>query len=170
MSLFVVERTFDPPIDPSTVASPAGAPPGPAMPGAHVLGGFIGRDGAIGFYTYESPDAATVRAGLHTTHTPFTALWPALASSPPAAPEQGDLFVVEERFEPPQPAERAARNDQLSRCLQAEGVGWVTSFLAADGSQRRCVYRTPDADAIRRAYLAAGTPFTRMWRAAAASQ
>jgi Protein of unknown function (DUF4242) len=87
---------------------------------------------------------------------------------PHPRPAQGELYVVEERFSPPIDLGAAApENPDLAPCLQRHEVDWVVSYIAADGSQCRCVYRAADAEAVRAAYRSAGMPFLRVWRARA---
>ena len=88
----------------------------------------------------------------------------AISLAPPARPDGGARFVVEERFDPPVDLSKAApENPILSPCLQRYEVNWFVSFIAADGSQCRCVYSAADADAVRSAYRSAGMPFVRVW-------
>jgi hypothetical protein len=128
-----------------------GATPAPAGP----LATFTATNDVQAFSVY---DAAAAPPGAKP--------WAALQLSPAQPETAGSLFVVEERFDPPVALDQAApQNDQLSPCLQIYGVGWVTSFLAADGTQCRCVYGAADAEAVRSAYRSAGMPFVRVWRA-----
>ena len=94
-------------------------------------------------------------------------VWTAVSVTPPhPRPSQGDLYVVEERFEPPIDLGAAApENPDLAPCLQRHEVDWVVSYIAADGTQCRCVYRAADAEAVRAAYRGASMPFVRVWRA-----
>lgn len=120
--------------------------------------------------TFTSPDGQDAFGVLESIAPPGNAVatsWPAVRLDPPdGAPTGGDLFVVEERFHPPVDLSTAApENPKLSPCLQRHDVDWVVSYIAADGTQCRCVYRAPDAEAVRAAYRSAGMPFSRVWRA-----
>jgi len=124
---------------------------------------FQSSAGAENFHVFEgsTPPAAAA-----------SSTWAAVSLTPPSPPPaKGDLYVVEERFDPPVDLSTAApENPNLSPCLQRHEVGWVVSYIAADGTQCRCVYRAADAEAVRAAYRSAGMPFARVWRARAAGQ
>ena len=77
------------------------------------------------------------------------------------------VMVVEERFDPPiDMSKQAPHVGKLSPCLPVEGVTWLSSYIAADGSRCVCVYDAPDAESVRRAYRKAGVPFDNVWTAA----
>lgn len=76
-------------------------------------------------------------------------------------------MIVEERFDPP--VSMSGENpyvEKLSPCLPVEGVTWLSSYIAADGTRCVCVYEAPDAEAVRRVYRSAGVPFETVWPAA----
>jgi hypothetical protein len=117
---------------------------------------------AGGFAVYEAPNEAAVRDACG----PAAPVWAAVNLSPSAPGGGRELYVVEERFEPAIDLSKAApENPELSPCLQRNDVAWVTSFIAADGTQCRCVYDAADAEAVRASYRAAKMPFVKVWRA-----
>lgn len=76
-------------------------------------------------------------------------------------------MIVLEKFDPP--VDMSGANpyvEKLSPCLPVEGVTWLSSYVAADGSQCVCVYEAPDAESVRRVYRSAGVPFEAVWPAA----
>ena len=77
------------------------------------------------------------------------------------------VLVVEEKFDPP--VDLSSENpyvSKLSPCLPVEGVTWLASYIAADGTRCVCVYDAPDAESVRRAYRKASVPFENVWPAA----
>lgn len=52
--------------------------------------------------------------------------------------------------------------EEMVACNQDAGVGWVTSFVAADRSRTVCVYDGPDPAAIRSAAAANRLPVDRI--------
>jgi hypothetical protein len=75
-------------------------------------------------------------------------------------------IVVEEKFDPPVDVSKGnPEASKLSPCLPVEGVTWVSSFIAADGTRCVCVYDAPDAEAVRRVYRKAGASFVAAWPA-----
>ena len=76
------------------------------------------------------------------------------------------IIIVEERFDPPVDVSQGNPvAGDLSPCLPLEGVTWVSSFIAADGTRCVCVYDAPDAESVRRAYRKAGAAFESVWPA-----
>ncbi|MFQ6025993.1 MAG: DUF4242 domain-containing protein [Dehalococcoidia bacterium] len=60
------------------------------------------------------------------------------------------LFLIERNFA--QPLELT--QEDLSRILRVEaelGVRWIFSFLSSDKKKTYCIYRAPDAEALREA-------------------
>lgn len=74
------------------------------------------------------------------------------------------LLIVETTYDPPLNDERR-REDQerLDPCLELRGVDWVRSYESADRRRKVCLFRAPDADALREALHGAGIGFDRVW-------
>ncbi len=169
MPYFVVEHVFDPPIDPSKAPPRHDETLSPCL-GLHSVGwrgSFLSDDHARAFCVYEAPDSDGLRRAYRNAGVPFTNIWAThdLKSPVPSVhAHHATVFVVDERFDPPvDPAKGAPQSPELSPCLRTYGVDWVRSLVAEDGTQCRCVYRAPDADAVRRAYRTAGMAFESVW-------
>ena len=77
------------------------------------------------------------------------------------------VIIVQEVFEPPVDVTKEnPYAGKLSPCLPVEGVTWLASYVANDGTRCVCVYDAPDAESVRRAYRKAGVPFENAWPAA----
>jgi hypothetical protein len=77
-----------------------------------------------------------------------------------------EIVVVErELTEPADIHELQAREDSVGWCLEQHGVTAVCSYVALDRRTAICVYRAPDADALRETQRRAGLPVTRAWTA-----
>ena len=77
------------------------------------------------------------------------------------------LLIVETTYDPPlTDAQRRATQDRLDPCMELRQVEWVSSYEAADRRRKICVFRAPDAEALREAFRGAGVSFDRVWVAA----
>jgi hypothetical protein len=76
------------------------------------------------------------------------------------------VIVVERAFAIPVGfAELQDRERGKGWCLEQHGVSPLHSFVAADGSAAMCLYRAPDAEAVRITQRTADLPFERVWPA-----
>lgn len=76
------------------------------------------------------------------------------------------LVIVEQRLDGRLDAATLA--GALARnawCRALYGVEHVESFVAADGDRLICVFRAPDAEAVRSVARRMGYPFERIWEA-----
>jgi hypothetical protein len=75
-------------------------------------------------------------------------------------------LIVETTYEPPlTDGRRQETQDRLYPCMELRGVEWVRSYESSDRRRKVCVFRAPDAEALREAYRSAGIPYDRMWAA-----
>ncbi|MFN7940966.1 MAG: DUF4242 domain-containing protein [Thermoanaerobaculia bacterium] len=74
------------------------------------------------------------------------------------------LLIVETTYDPPLSDEkRRLDQDRLNPCLELREVAWVRSYESADRRRKVCLFRAPDADALREALHGAGIGFDRIW-------
>jgi|MudIll2142460700_1097286.scaffolds.fasta_scaffold44977_2 hypothetical protein len=77
-----------------------------------------------------------------------------------------ELVVVERVFEQPVAiADVQAKEDAVAWCLQQHAVQFLRSYFASDRRTMICLYRAPDAEAVRETQRQAGLPVTRLWTA-----
>lgn len=74
------------------------------------------------------------------------------------------LLIVETTYDPPLTDERRQIDqDRLYPCLELRGVEWLKSYESADRRRKVCLFRAPDADALREALHGAGIGYDRVW-------
>ena len=77
-----------------------------------------------------------------------------------------ETIVLEHEFERAFDLERyreaQARNQW---CLREYGVEHVRSYLTPDGLRMICIFRAPDAEAVRKLSLQLGYSYDQVWRA-----
>jgi hypothetical protein len=72
--------------------------------------------------------------------------------------------ILERRFDPPLTDERHAEfSARLSPCLDRNGVRWIRSHLSLDRKRFICLFRAPDAGAVRSALRQARLKHERVW-------
>lgn len=75
-----------------------------------------------------------------------------------------EFVVVERSFPAPVTfAEVQCQEGRAGWCFELHGVEFVQTFFSKDRRRMICVYRAPDAEAVRRANEQAGLPFDRVW-------
>jgi hypothetical protein len=76
------------------------------------------------------------------------------------------MMIVETTYDPPLTDDQRARDqEKLDPCLALRSVRWLMSFESVDRRRKICLFRAPDADALREALRGAGIPYDRMWAA-----
>lgn len=74
--------------------------------------------------------------------------------------------VVERSFQEPVTYEELQCREGRSRwCFDMHQVEFLYSYFSKDRRRMMCVYRAPDAEAVRVANEKAGLPFDRVWTA-----
>jgi len=77
-----------------------------------------------------------------------------------------ELVVVQRLFdEPADMAELQAREDAVGWCLEQHAVKFVRSYFSIDRRSMICLYRAPDAEAVRETQRQGGLPVLRAWTA-----
>ena len=77
-----------------------------------------------------------------------------------------ELVVVERSFEEPADLSGLQGCEQRAHwCLELHNVEFLHSYISADRRRIVCVYRAPDAEAVRTVNTTAKLPFDRVWSA-----
>jgi hypothetical protein len=75
------------------------------------------------------------------------------------------IVVERELAEPTDIRDLAAREAKVAWCLEYHRVAALHSYIALDGRAALCLYRAPDAEAVRATQRTAGVLVTRAWAA-----
>ncbi len=118
---------------------------------------FFSRDRKRMICLYAAPDAEAVRRAEHQAKIPFDLAWTAepldigdlRPPGPPRAPD-GEYVVVERVFEEPiVPEVLMSRVRERGGCLGTYGADYLEAYLAPDRKRMLCLFRAPDAEAVR---------------------
>ena len=81
-----------------------------------------------------------------------------------APPADAANVAVERSFEAPVTLEEIqAIEDAGASCLEARDVAFVRTFFSRDRKRMVCLYRAPDAEAVREAQRGAKMPVDAVW-------
>lgn len=163
-----LERCFDPAIAPNDVfAMGAEGAECFGLYGIAWHGSLLATDGGRMLCHFEGPDAESVRVALRQLGVTVEGLWPGTAHTAPGttpAEQAAANVLVARAFEEPVALEDVQRaEDANAWCLEAHNVNWVRTYFSRDRQRMMCVYRAPDAEAVRRAQQGAGLPFQAVW-------
>lgn len=171
MELVLVERRFDSPVRyEDIVALEIAGYSCHQTRNVRFRKSFFSRDRRRMLCLFEAPDAESVRDAESQARVPFNRAWNCTnlqGSSNENASSTDAEYVVVERFFPeavtPEFVSNALR--QSGWCLDLHGAEYVESFLGSDGRRMVCLFRAPDAEAVRRANQQGGVPYTEVWTA-----
>ena len=171
MELVLVERRFDSPVRyEDIVALEIAGYSCHQTRNVRFRKSFFSRDRRRMLCLFEAPDAESVRDAESQARVPFNRAWNCTnlqGSSNENAISTDAEYVVVERFFPeavtPEFVSNALR--QSGWCLDLHGAEYVESFLGSDGRRMVCLFRAPDAEAVRRANQQGGVPYTEVWTA-----
>jgi hypothetical protein len=168
MSDVFVIRSFDPPLNDASFDAMA-------RDGAHCLDlhrvqwqrSLLSKDGRRLVCWFRAPDAESTRLALRQAGSPDAFPWSGTVHDAPApdapAPDAANV-VVERSFDTPVSLEEIqAIEDAGAGCLQARNVEFVRTFFSRDRRRMICLYRAPDAEAVREAQRMAGMPVDAVW-------
>jgi hypothetical protein len=170
MELVLVERRFDSPVRyEDLVALEIAGYSCHQMRNVRFRKSFFSRDRRRMLCLFEAPDAESVRDAESQAEVPFKRAWTCthLQGLHCAVMTPSVEYVVVERLFPeavtPEFVSNALR--QSGWCLDLHGAEYVESFLGSDGRRMVCLFRAPDAEAVRRANQQGGVPYTEVWTA-----
>jgi hypothetical protein len=174
MEHVVVERWFEKPIEFDIRSTAAAALPCMSTHGVRYLRAYLAPNRQRLICVFEGPDAESVRIVNRQVGMPFEIVWTASVHLPAPADRSGSdrsgiagaEVVVERVF--PQPVhfdEIQGIEDRGAWCLEQNGVRFLQTYFSADRQRMICLYRAPDAEAVRRTNDQVGLPFERVWSA-----
>jgi len=137
--------------------------------GVRYLKSFFSRDGRRMMCLYEAPDAESVRNAESQAKVPYIRAWSCMKLESGSSQTRNSAmeYVVVERLFPesvtPDFVSKALQ--QSGWCLDLHNAEYVESFLGNDGRRMVCLFRAPDAEAVRRANQQGGVPYTEVWTA-----
>jgi hypothetical protein len=170
MELVVVERRFEQPIEFKEIQEQEDAASW-CLDAYHVrfLKTFLSRDRQRMLCLYEAPDAESVRLAEAQAKVPFDCAWTChllQGGEQSLHPSAKEYVVVERSFPEPITKEFVHKTfGGVGGCMQLHRAFYVESFLGHDGHKMVCVFRAPDAEAVRTANSQAGVPYTDVWTA-----
>jgi len=168
MSDVFVVRVFDPPLTDESFDALA-------RDGASCLDlyrvrwrrSLLSADGRRLICWFSAPDAESTRLALRQAGSHDAAPWPGTVHDSPASdapPADAANVVVERSFDAPVTLEEIqAIEDAGASCLTAHNVAFVRTFFSRDRKRMICLYRAPDAEAVREAQRMAGMPVDAVW-------
>jgi len=116
---------------------------------------------------FSAPDTESMRLALRKTGETRGTLWPGTVHDSPVAgappPEAANVLVERSWDEPVTLDEIQAIEDAGAACLQTHDVEFARTFFSLDRRRMVCLYRAPDAEAVRVAQRKAGMPVDAVW-------
>ena len=90
-------------------------------------------------------------------------MWPATVHFGPT-PDLAPNIMVERTFEQAVTLESIqAIEDASAQCLKIRDVTFIKTYFSVDQKRMLCLYKAPDAEAVRSAQDEALMPFDRVW-------
>jgi hypothetical protein len=167
MSLVVVERSFDEPVEFASVkASDDGSAGCREAYAVRFVKSYFSHDRRRMLCLFEAPDAEAVRTVQLRSRLPFDRVWTARVVRHAAEDPRDDAILVERTL--PEPLDEQALREAAARgawCLEQHGCRIAWSYLSPDGRRAACVFGAPDAESVRQSQKLAGMPFDRAWPA-----
>ena len=74
-----------------------------------------------------------------------------------------EWVVVEREFDPPLTREAVLAQAEDPGCMALYGVTPIRSYLAPGGKRMICVFRAPDAEALRSVFRTMPSPEAKVW-------
>jgi len=164
----ILERRFDPPI--STADVMALAEDSGSCFALYRVGwnqSFLSADGRRLVCWLSAPDAESARLALRQGGVGDHVLWPGTVHDAPTADApswRSANVAVERRWEEPVELDDIqAIEDAGAGCLETHQVRFARTFFSTDRRRMICLYRAPDAEAVRNAQRQAGMPVESVW-------
>jgi Protein of unknown function (DUF4242) len=170
MELVLVERRFEKPVAFEDIQGQERAHSW-CLDAYHVrfLKTFLSKDRRRMLCLYEAPDAEAVRRSQEQARVPFEHAWTCQSVKSPdeLSDISGKEYVVVERvLAQPVTSEFVSSALSISRgCMELHRARHLESFLERGGLKMVCVFRAPDAEAVRTANTQLGAPDGDTWTA-----
>ena len=166
MANILLERNFSAPLAATQIKASMDAPDG-CLQIHRVMhkASFLALDGGRMICWFNAPDAEATRVALRQMHIDISDVWAASCHEAPSKGVQGEAnVVVERRFtEPVDLPSLQAKEDAFAWCFESHNVQFVRTFIANDRKRMVCMYRAPDAEAVRNTQRQAQMPMERVW-------
>jgi hypothetical protein len=163
MAHIVLERSYTPPINEERFAAMA-RESADCMPLYRVdwQESLFALDGSRLVCRFLAPDAEAVRSMARTDPTPNKTAWP--GEFYPGNEEGRANVVVSRQFDQPVEFESlASRENAVAWCLEEHGVTYLRSLVSTDRRRMLCLYRAPDAEAVRVVQRQSANPVESIW-------
>jgi len=170
MELVLVERRFEQPIDFQDIQlREIAASWCHDTYNVRFLKTFFSRDRRRMLCLYEAPDAEAVRAAEEQAKIPFERAWTCQnlrGDDLPMHAAAKEYVVVERSYPAPiTPEYLSSAFGKARSCFEIHRTSYQESFLSRDGLTMVCVFRAPDAEAVRTANDQIQAPYTDVWTA-----
>jgi hypothetical protein len=135
---------------------------------------YLASDGRRLVCVFDAPDAEALRATIRSggfsepAHVWTATVHPApgRGNDDPIDAGAGMLTIVERSFPAPVVFDDVQALEDASRhCFDLRDVSFLRSYFSADRRRMLCLYRAPDAEAVRAANQAGRLPFDLAWPA-----
>jgi hypothetical protein len=128
---------------------------------------FLSADGRRLVCRLSAPDVESARGAFRKSGSPEVVPWAGSVHDAPSAdaPAADEANVLVERSfaEPVMLEEIQAIEDAGAWCLEAHDVRFARTFFSLDRKRMICLYRAPDAEAVRLAQRKAKMPVDDVW-------
>ena len=129
---------------------------------------FLSGDGGAMICHFQAPDLESLRQAARQTTGKIPPLWQgtlhhAPRAVPPPADRLNDILVARRFDHPVALDDIQAIEDAGAWCLETYNVHFVRTLFSRDRKRMICLYRAPDAEAVRAAQRKAGVPFETLW-------
>lgn len=163
-----LERQFDPPLTTETLERMMTDGTGCfGLYRVEHVGSLLAPDMSRMVCHFTGPDTESVRTALRKADADVTRLWAGTIHDAPGttAAEIGTANVLVQRtFAAPVALEDIqAIEDAGAWCLEAYHVKFLRTYFSVDRKSMICVYRAPDAEAVRAAQRRADMPLDHVW-------
>ena len=124
---------------------------------------YLSIDGRSLVCHFISPDTETTRTAIRQLGSDFSAVWPATLHDGAAGDETPNVMVTRCFDGPVALDDIQAIEDAGAKCLELRDVTFVKTLFSTDRKRMLCLYKAPDAEAVRNAQREARMPVDRVW-------
>jgi Nickel responsive protein SCO4226-like len=160
----IVERELNPPV--TSQEFPSMAKQGTeclSLYGIKWVESYLSADGKRLVCHFVSPDRETTCMAIRQTGSEFSAAWPGTLHDGAASEELPNVMVTRCFNDPVALDDIQAIEDAGQGCLEMRNVTFIKTLFSVDRKRMMCLYRAPDAEAVRDAQREAGMPVDQIW-------